>query len=80
MGFGVIKTPVEVIKDGAFWGTYFRDIYSGINEKWYRKSWKKFDQLKDIERNFERKVERNFIVQIIVMSVSINMVLNAENC
>ena len=46
MVFGVIKTPVEVIKDGAFWGTYFRDIYSGINEKWYRKSCKEFDQLK----------------------------------
>ena len=80
MEFGAKKTAIEVIKEGAFGGTYFRDIYSGINEKWYRKSWKKFDQLKDIERNFERKVERNFIVQIIVMSVSINMVLNAENC
>ena len=80
MDFGANKTPIEVIREGAFKGTYFRDIYSGINEKWYRKSWKKFDQLKDIERNFERKVERNFIVQIIVMSVSINMVLNAENC
>ena len=80
MDFGANKTPIEVIREGAFKGTYFRDIYSGINEKWYRKSWKKFDQLKDIERNFERKVERNFIVQIIVMSVPINMVLNAENC
>ena len=80
MDFGANKTSIEVIREGAFKGTYFRDIYSGINEKWYRKSWKKFDQLKDIERNFERKVERNFIVQIIVMSVSINMVLNAENC
>ena len=28
----------EVIKKGAFGGTYFRDIYSGINSKWYRKS------------------------------------------
>ena len=79
MDFGANKTPIEVIREGAFKGTYFRDIYSGINEKWYRKSWKKFDQLKDIERNFERKVERNFIVQIIMMSVSINMVLNAEH-
>ena len=79
MDFGANKTSIEVIREGAFKGTYFRDIYSGINEKWYRKSWKKFDQLKDIERNFERKVERNFIVQIIMMSVSINMVLNAEH-
>ena len=28
------KRPIEVIREGAFGGTYFRDIYSGINEKW----------------------------------------------
>ena len=32
--------PVEVIKKGAFGGTYFRNIYSGINDKWYKNSWK----------------------------------------
>ena len=34
MGFGTNKTPIEVIKEGALGalgGTYFRDIYSGIN-------------------------------------------------
>ena len=46
--FGANKTPVEVVKEGAFGGTYFGDIYSGINGKWYRKSWKEFDQLKDL--------------------------------
>ena len=45
MVFGANKTPIEVIR-GAFEGIYFRDIYSGINERWYRKSWKEFDQLK----------------------------------
>ena len=30
------KTPIDVIKESAFGGTYFRDIYSGINEKWYK--------------------------------------------
>ena len=34
MDLGVNKTPVEMIKKGAFGGTYFRDIYSGINCKW----------------------------------------------
>ena len=29
------KTLVEVIKEGEFRGTSFRDIYSGINGKWY---------------------------------------------
>ena len=32
------KTPIEMIKQGAFGGTYSRDIYSGINEKWYKNS------------------------------------------
>ena len=27
------KTPVEVIKEGPFGGTYFRDIYCDINSK-----------------------------------------------
>ena len=48
MDFDVNKTPVEVVKEGAFGGTYFRDIYSGINGKWYKKSWKEFSSLKNI--------------------------------
>ena len=31
--FGANKTPVEVIKERAFGGTYFRGIYSGVNGK-----------------------------------------------
>ena len=41
MNFDTSKTPAEVIKEGAFEGTYFKDISSGINGKLYRKSWKK---------------------------------------
>ena len=52
MDFGANKTPVEVIKEGAFGGTYFRDIYSGVTGKWYKKSWKEFDQLKDIDQKY----------------------------
>ena len=33
MDFGAKKTPVEVIKEGAFGGTYFREIYSDVNNK-----------------------------------------------
>ena len=40
MGFGAHKTFVEMIKEGVFGRTYFRDIFSGINGKWYRKSGK----------------------------------------
>ena len=33
-------------------GTNFRAIYSVANGKWYRKSWKKIDQLKDIGQKY----------------------------
>ena len=71
MDFGANKTPVEVIKEGAFGGTYFRGIYSIVNGKWYRKRWKEFDQLQILIRSF--------IVQIAMMSVSINIMLNVEH-
>ena len=44
--------PIEIIKEGAFEGTYFREIYSGINKKWYKNSWKEFDQLKIFDEKF----------------------------
>ena len=71
MKFNPNKTPIEVIKRGTFGGTYFRDDYSAVDGKWYRKSWKDFNQLKILIKNF--------IVQIIMIAVSINMVLNAEH-
>ena len=52
MDFGATKTAVVVIKEGAFGGTYSRDIYSGVNIKWYRKLWKEFDLLKNIDQKF----------------------------
>ena len=35
-----------------FGGTYFRDIYCSVNEKWYKKSWKELDQLKNVDSKF----------------------------
>ena len=52
MDFGANKIPIEVIKKGAFGRTYCRDIYSGINGKWYRTPWKEFDELKNIDRKY----------------------------
>ena len=34
MNFSPNKTPIEIIKEVGFGGTYFRDIYSNINKKW----------------------------------------------
>ena len=50
--FNPKKKLIEVIKESAFGITYFRDIYSGINGKWYKKSWKEFGQLKDIDQKY----------------------------
>ena len=52
MDFGANKTPVEVIKEDAFGGTYSRDIYSDVTGKWYQKSCKEFNQLKNIDQKF----------------------------
>ena len=52
MDFGGNKMPVEIIKEGAFWVTYFRGIYSGGNGKWYKKSWKEFNQFKNIDQRY----------------------------
>ena len=38
MDFGTTKILDEIIKEGVFGGNYFRDIYSGVNGKWYKKS------------------------------------------
>ena len=52
MDFEANKTPVKLIKEVAFGGTYFSYIYSGINNKWYRKSGKELDGLKNIDKKY----------------------------
>ena len=51
MNFSPNETSIEVIREGAFGGTYFRNIYSGINEKWYKNSCR-FVHLKNISAKF----------------------------
>ena len=51
MDFGTNKTPVEIIREGAFAGTYFRDIYSSVNDKFYKNSGKEFKELKILTKN-----------------------------
>ena len=72
MDFGANKTPVETIKEKTFGGTYFRDIYFGINGKWYRKSRKEFSVQK-------KTLIKSIIAQIIMMLVLINMALNVKH-
>ena len=49
MEFRANKASVEVMKEGPFRGTYFGDICSSVTGKWYKKSWKEFDRLEDID-------------------------------
>ena len=42
MDFDANKMPIGIIREPAFGGTYFRDIYSIFNGKWCKKSWKEF--------------------------------------
>ena len=43
---------IDVIKKGAFRGTYFRDIYSNITGKFYKISRKEFKELKNIDKKY----------------------------
>ena len=45
-------SPIDAIKKGAFGGTYFRDIYSSITGKFYKNSWKEFEELKNIDKKY----------------------------
>ena len=44
--------PIEVIKKGVFGETYFRDIYSNVNDKWYNNSFKELEELKNIDQKY----------------------------
>ena len=52
MDFSPHKTPNKIIKEGALGCTYFRDVCSNINKKWYKISWKEFAHLKNIDAKF----------------------------
>ena len=71
MDFGAKKSCIEVIKEHAFGGTYFRDIYSSVNGKSTESHGKN-------SMNWKILI-KSIIVQIIMMSVLMSMVLNAEH-
>ena len=52
MDFGPNASPIEVIKNSAFGGTYFRDIYSDVNDKIYKDSWKEFKELESLDKKY----------------------------
>ena len=52
MDFGTNKTSIEIIEEGSFVGTYFRNIYSSVNNKFDKNSWKEFKELKSIDRKY----------------------------
>ena len=52
MDFKPNISPIEIIKTGVFGGTYFRDIYSGVNDRFYKNSWKEFKELENINKKY----------------------------
>ena len=52
MGFKPNKTPAEIIKESSFGGNYFRDIYYGVNGKFYKNSWQEFKELGGIDKKY----------------------------
>ena len=60
LNFNPNKSPIEVIKEGAFGGIYFRDIYSNVNKKWYKNSWKEFFKSLNLENIDPRYYSSNF--------------------
>ena len=52
MDFKPNISPVEIIKRGAFGGTYFRDIYSAVTRKFYKNSWKEVKDLEGIDKKY----------------------------
>ena len=50
MDFGPNVCPVEVIKKGTFGDNYFRNIYSGVHDKFYKSIWKDFKELESIDK------------------------------
>ena len=40
----------DAIKKGAFGEIFFRDIYSNITGKFYKNTWKEFEELKGIDK------------------------------
>ena len=71
MDFGANKTPVEVIKEGAFGGTYFRDIILVLMANGIESHGKNL--------MLQKILIKSITVQVIMMLVSINMVLSVEH-
>ena len=73
MDFGANKTPGEIIQEGAFRDTYFNKTSILVLIQ---------SDIKIHKKNFIswKTLIRSFIVQVIMMSVSVNMVLNAKHC
>ena len=71
MHFGANETTIEEIKEGAFGGAYFRDIYFVLMKSGTESHGKNLISWKILIRSI--------IAQVIMSWVLINMVLNAEH-
>ena len=52
-----ILVLLKPLKKGAVRGPCFRNIYSGVNDKFYTDSWKEFKELKSIDKKYYASVK-----------------------
>ena len=52
MDFKPNISPVEIILKSVFGVTYFRDIYSGVNDIFYKNSLKEFKKFENIDKKY----------------------------
>ena len=52
MKFNPNINPIDVIEEGAFGGTCFRNIHSNVNNRFYKNTWKEFKELKDVDKKY----------------------------
>ena len=48
----LILVLLKSLKKSAFDGTYFRNICSDVNDKFYKDSWKEFKELESIDKKY----------------------------
>lgn len=68
-------TPAEVMKQGAFGGTYWRPIYSSVTKKEYSDQHKKYPFLRDIPASISTKKWTNYNTSVNKYGVKVGQTL-----
>ena len=67
-----------IYQKGTFGGTYPRNTYSSVNDKWYKNSWEKLDELKDINQKYYCSNYSDISVNKYGVKCAISLRMNVE--